>query len=193
MKKYFQLTFVLLIIASLSGLILGLTNEVTKGPIHTVALKKINDNMVAWFPTVPNNLEENATADHPEVNQANNPLYDKNVNNIYDAKDADGNLVGYVFEVKAAGSYGGGMVLLVGVDTSGKVVGYTYQQFNESGPGANVKYSQTFIDSILGQTQVMDENSNFTVDTVSGATFTSSATLRGVNVALTYFDQNFKE
>ena len=45
------------------------------------------------------------------VNQAND-----NINNIYDAKNQDGDLVGYVLEVKAPDSYGGGMVLLVGID-----------------------------------------------------------------------------
>ena len=67
MIKYLHLTLVLLIISGLSGLILGVTNELTKEPIRQVKLNKINVSMNEWFPSVPlANKEENAKPDHPE-------------------------------------------------------------------------------------------------------------------------------
>lgn len=182
MSKYIHLTLVLLIIAGLSGLVLGATNEFTKEAIIQVKLNKINDNMSEWFSSVPKeNKKENATADDYNTKDA------EDVNAVYEAKDKSDNIVGYVLEVKAPGSYGGGMVLLVGIDTEGIVTGYTYVAFNESGPGGDVRSNQGFIDSIVGQTSVSD------VDTVSGATFTSNATLNGVQIALDYYNENIKE
>ncbi len=181
MNKYIHLTLVLLIVSGLSGLILGFTNEFTKDAIRQVKLDNINKNMNKWFPSVPlENKEENATADYPD-------LSDKNVVNIYEAKDISDTLEGYILEVKAPDSYGGGMVLLVGIDTEGKVVGFTYLSFNESGPGANVRENNSFVNRIVGKDSVND------VDTVTGATYTSTATLNGVQIALDYFDKNLKE
>lgn len=189
MKKYFHLTMVLLIIAGFSGLILGATYELTKEPITQVKLNKINDKMTNWFPAVPKeNKKDNAKDDHPEVEDS------KNVNSIYDAKDADGNLIGYVLEVKAPESYGGGMVLLVGINIEGEVLGYTYVTFNESGPGANVKSDLKFIEQFIGKSgEVYYHNDgDRNVDVVGGATYTSKATIKGINNALTYFNENLK-
>lgn len=182
MSKYIHLTLVLLIISGLSGLILGFTNEFTKEQIIQVKWDKINDNMNEWFPSVPlENKEVNAAPDHPDLD-------DKNIVDIYNAMDESDNLEGYILEVKAPDSYGGGMVLLVGIDIAeGKVVGFTYVNFNESGPGANVRSNESFINRIIGKDSVSD------VDTVSGATYTSTATLNGVQIALDYFDKNLKE
>jgi len=186
MKKYIQLAVVLLVISGLSGLVLSLTYQFAKPAIDQVALNKINDSMHEWFPVVPlDNKKENATPDYT--------ITDPNINNVYDAKDANGNIVGYVIEAKAPESYGGGMVLLVGIDNNGKVVGYTYLTFNESGPGANVRNNTTFHDSLIGQTQVEDQNGNFTVAWVTGASFTSKATLRGIHNALTWYHDNVTE
>ncbi|QVK19146.1 FMN-binding protein [Mycoplasmatota bacterium] len=189
MKKTLHLTAVLLIIAGFSGLILGATYELTKEPIRQVKLTKINKYMIKWFPSVPNeNKEDNATEDHPEVTDS------KYVNSIYDAIDADGNLVGYVLEVKAPESYGGGMVLVVGINIDGEVLGYTYITFNESGPGAKVKSIDKFIEQFNGKSgEVYYHNdTDKNVDIISGATYTSKATINGINNALQYFNENLK-
>lgn len=181
MAKYLHLTLVLLIIAGLSGFVLGVTNELTEDAIIDVKRNKINDNMNEWFPSVSKeDKKDNAEPDDYDINN------DK-INNIYDAIDASDDLVGYVLEVKAPGSYGGGMVLLVGINVDGDVVGFTYSTFNESGPGGNVRTNKSFIDRIVGQKNVSE------VDTVSGATYTSNATLNGVQIALDYFNENIKE
>jgi len=187
MKKTLHLTAVLLFIAVFSGLVLGTTYELTKEAINQVKLTKINNNMNEWFPSVPiGNKQDNATEDHPEVKDS------KNVNAIYDAIDGAGNLVGYVLEVKAPNSYGGGMVLIVGLNINGEVVGFNYAVYNETGP--NMRDKTSFMNQFIGRNDELyyknPEDKN--VDVVSGATYSSKATINGINIAIDYFNEFLK-
>ena len=50
-------------------------------------------------------------------------------------------------------------------------------------------HNQKFKNQIIGQKQsdLFTSNGEYKVDTVSGATYTSSATLNGIDIALTLF------
>lgn len=189
MKKYMHLTLVLFIIAALSGLTLGLTYELTKDAIAQVKIDKINNSMASWFSDLDKENENNAIAiKEPVKNDEDNYVIA-----VYEAKDKSDNLLGYLFETKAPESYGGGLSLLVGIDTEGNVVGMVYGNFNESGPGAGVRDNSEFIDQFNNISEVIDEDGNYLVDTVSGATYTSSATIKGVDAVINYFNENLKE
>ena len=81
----------------------------------------------------------------------------------------------------------------MGIGTDGKVTGFKYIKFGESGPGANVRDEKDFLNQFTGKTEVIDENGNLTVDTVSGATYTSKATIKGIDICLTYYKEYIKE
>ena len=119
------------------------------------------------------------------------------VSEIYEAKDASGNTVGYTLKVLPSG-YGGTIELMVGIDSAkGQVSGINVVSNSETA-GLGMRAGEVLVP------QFSDKNvSRFTytktgatadseIDAISGATITTNAVVNGVNAGLAYFDKILK-
>ncbi|NLC95478.1 MAG: FMN-binding protein [Bacilli bacterium] len=177
MKKYVHLTLVLFIIAFLSGFLLGVVNELTKGPIAEAQARKLANGVQNIFKDA--NLE--ALKDENNIVKLN----DKTLLEYYIVYNNDEEIIGYVFSVDGPGAYKA-IQFIVGIDVNGKVRGISYLNVEETpGLGTRVK-NEDFTNNFIG----VDDVSN--VDIISGATKSSNAVKNGVQRALDYFNKNLK-
>ena len=95
-------------------------------------------------------------------------------------RDAGGS--GYVFTASAKG-YGGNVVVTLGVDPEGKILNIKVDASTET-QGIGSKTAQTeYTDKFLGQ-----DKDSLSVDTITGATFSSKAVKTSVENALAAFE-----
>lgn len=162
-----RLTVTLFAIAAVCALLLGLMNAGTKDRIAAVEQAKKEAAMAAVLSA------ENYT---PVAYTGSDATIDK----VYRAGDA-----GYVIQVSPAGSFGGGLTIMVGVSSSGTVSGVEIVKSSEtSGLGANAKkpaFREQFI-GLSGTVAVTKDGG--TIDALTGATITSRAVSNGVTSAL---------
>ncbi len=108
-----------------------------------------------------------------------------------EALDANGNVIGYIFVTQSSG-YGGAISTMTGVDTEGKVTGVEFLQINETvGLGMNAT-KDSFKDQFKGLSGIIGVNKNESTETeikaLTGATITSKAAAKGVNIALDIYE-----
>lgn len=193
MRNTIGLVWKLLLICLVAGLVLGLVNEVTKGPIEEQEKVAADNARASAFP--------GAVKFEPLRHDT------EKVHNFYSALDDNGNILGYVASSREYG-YGGDIEVVVGMDTKGKVVGTVIGgngDFSETaGLGAKVKdeaFAKKFIGmeydggevkyseggggfmipagSILVKTAKADGEGG--IDAISGATFSSKAVMAAFN------------
>lgn len=163
MKK--QAWFILFIITLIAGLALAATNMVTAGPIEEQRVKAVLAARSAVFPTADSFVE-----------MAIDP--DSSFGSVVEAKSGS-DLIGYVIQLTVSG-YGGPIEIILGVDTQGTITGLSVggSKFAETaGLGTRVKLP-SFTDQFVGLSESPTLNGN--VDTISGATVSSSAVINGV-------------
>jgi Na+-translocating ferredoxin:NAD+ oxidoreductase subunit G len=160
-----QAWLILFIITLIAGLALAATNMVTAGPIEEQRVKAVLAARSAVFP-VADSFEEVAL-------DANSSF-----DSIVEAKSGT-DLIGYVIQLTVSG-YAGPIVIILGVDTEGMITGLSVggSKFAETaGLGTRVKLP-SFTDQFVGLAETPTLNGN--VDTISGATISSSAVINGV-------------
>ena len=163
MKK--QAWLILTLIALVAGLALAATNQVTAGPIEEQRVKAIQAARTAVFPDA-GSFEEVIMADT------------NGLDSVYTAK-SDTDTLGYVLQITVAG-YGGPIEIIMGVDMQGVITGVTVggSAFAETaGLGTQVKEPE-FTNQFVGLGEMPTMNGN--VDTISGATVSSSAVIDGI-------------
>lgn len=162
-----RLTVTLFAICAVCALLLGLTNVATKDTIARVAQEKKEAAMSAVLP-----------ADSYE--QVAYTGTDTTILEAYKAGDA-----GYVLQVAPAGSFGGGLEIMVGVNSDMTVSGVEIVASNEtSGLGANAK-KPDFRAQFAGKSgEVKVKKDGGEIDALTGATITSRAVSAGVTSAL---------
>ncbi len=163
MKK--QAWLILTIIAFIAGLALAATNMITAGPIEEQRVKAILEARAAVFPAADNFVELPLDAD-------------SSFDSIVEAMSGT-QRIGYIFQLSVAG-YAGPIEIIMGVDTQGTVSGISVggSKFSETaGLGTKVKLP-AFTDQFIGLSEMPVLNGN--VDTISGATVSSSAVINGV-------------
>lgn len=163
MKK--QAWLILTLIALIAGFALAATNLVTAGPIEEQRIKATIAARTAVFPA--------ASSFEEVVTEA-----DTGLDSVFTAK-SDTDTLGYVLQVTVAG-YGGPIEIIMGVDTQGVITGLTVggSAFAETaGLGTQVK-KPAFTGQFVGLGEMPTMNGN--VDTISGATISSSAVINGV-------------
>ena len=109
-----------------------------------------------------------------------------NLDSLYAAQDAEGNVQGYVGQTTVTG-YGGPIEVTAGVDNEGVITGVSVggEGFAET-PGLGARTREAaFTDQFVGKTPTITLNEGG-VDTVSGASTTSRAVVSGVNTVANY-------
>lgn len=101
------------------------------------------------------------------------------------AKDSSGNVIGYIIQATSKG-FGGDLNLIIGFDIDGKITGVRYANTPSETPGVGMKTTkEDFLKKWV------DKNSDDvdTVDTISGATISSTAFKEAMKLACDVCDE----
>ena len=186
MSKMFRLSFVLLLITAVTGIILGGVQTITAEPIR---LTKEREHREALEITLPGATE------FKMLKIGTDP---KGMIKEINIGTAGSELVGYNFNVLTKG-YGGLMELVVGIGKEGQVKGIKILVLNETpglgGEATAPKFLNQFKNKIVQKFDVIKTPSNkdTQIQAISGATITSDAVVDGVNDAVDFWNKNFKE
>ena len=119
--------------------------------------------------------------------------YDDTINDVEEAVDASGNVLGYVITVTAKDGSQGSITFSVGIQNDGTVNGYSITDISET-PGLGMKaqeeefygqFEDKKVDSftVVKQTPSSDDQ----IEAITGSTITSKAMANGCNAAILYF------
>lgn len=176
------------------GLILGIVNEVTKGPIAQVNYEAEQESYRAVFQDADSFEEdEEFDADQAADIIADSDYKADEIMSVNRALDASGELLGYVLSVTSHEGSQADITLSVGIQMDGTLNGYSVTDMNET-PGLGVlvkedKFSSQFVDKTeesytVVKTTPSAENE---IEAVTGATISSRAVTNAVNASLIYF------
>lgn len=170
MGKTIKLAIFLAIIAGLSGAALSLVNGITEPMIQEAAIASEKQNLVKIYAGGEEFKKvESTTTDYPAIQD------------IYSAGDK-----GYVYKTSVQG-YKGPVVILIGLDKDGTYKGFEVADISQETKGIGDKIlDESYKKSIVGK------NIGDSIDTISGATYTSKAVVDGIEQATAHFEENFK-
>ena len=189
-KDMFKLGLNLLIISAVAALLLALTNSVTAS---TIAQRNEQANAEA------RKLVLESAQDFEEVKDVKTDnSKGVEVSEIYEAKDASGNTVGYTLKVLPSG-YGWTIELMVGIDSAkGQVSGINVVSNSETaGLGAkstDPEFSDQYKGKPLEELSVLKNGTpgDTEIKAISGATITSTAVTNGVDAAIEVYNNSLK-
>ena len=173
-----KLALVLLAVAAIIALVLGMVNEITKGPIADHLAKKRNE---AYAVVMPDAADYEAIQEGTYQNDATNSITALSV-----AKDASGNEIGYVAETTFSGAQGM-ITMVIGLDSDLACTGIGITEHSEtSGLGAkaadpNDPFTQSMVGLTDGAKLSKDGGS---VSAISGATLTSRAVVTEIQTVI---------
>ena len=174
------------------GVILGAVYGITKAPIDKANEEAKKEAYQAVFADADNFNQKDFDAD--EANKiVSDAGYDDTINDVEEAVDASGNVLGYVITVTAKDGSQGSITFSVGIQNDGTVNGYSITDISET-PGLGMKakdeefYSQfenKKVDAftVVKQTPSSDDQ----IEAITGSTITSKAMANGCNAAILYF------
>lgn len=164
MKKIIHLTVFLALISALAGGILASVDAMTRPIIEERKIEAVKASLQAIFTT---------TSDFKEISFKDESGF---ITNVYQAGTD-----GYAFNVTVQG-YKDIIQYIVGLDTSGKIVGFVVNYVNDT-PGLGSRVGDPeFKDLIVGK----DTKAEF--DTLTGATISSTAVIKGIGSVASVFE-----
>ena len=190
MNKILKNTLILTAITVVSGLLLGFVYELTKGPIAVQEELAKAEAYAEVFPEA-DSFRELEDLEGAAVYLASSAYSAVEINEVAEACDASGNVLGHVFNVTTPEGYGGDIQLTVGIQNDKTILGVSFLSISETaGLGMNAK-NQSFLDQFLGKSGEIGVAKNNPSDTeiqaLTGATITSSAMATAVNTALSLY------
>ena len=194
MNKIVKNTLILSAITIVAGCLLGLVYEITKAPIAQAqenakqeAYKTVLADAAEF--TVDETLDPAKAAD--VLLEAGYAGYD--ITEVAEAKDASGEVMGYVITVTSHEGYGGDIKLSVGILSDGTVKGIEMLDISETA-GLGMKAIEDDFKNQFKDKQVekfsytkSGEDGDDKIDALSGATITTNAVTNAVDSALVYF------
>ena len=191
--------FILFAITLISGLALGGVYEVTKEPIEQATIAANNATYQSVLPEASSFEEDTSLASSIETcntELAGMDFGNVGVDSVLIAKDSSGAEAGYVINTHSNDSYGGPVEISVGFNAEGSISAIGFLAIDDT-PGLGLKAKEpAFKDQYVGKnadalTVTKSGNVGETeINSISGATITSSATTNAVNAAL-YFLHNY--
>lgn len=190
MKEMMKNTGILLAITVIAGLLLGLVYQVTKAPIAEQEAKAKQEACQEVF-------QDAASFDMIGVEALpagwNEEGYaQESIDEVMEAKDASGELLGYVITVTTKEGYGGDIQFSIGVRLDGTVNGMSILSISETA-GLGMQAEAVLKPQFAGkQAEKFEYTKNGAtadnqIDAISGATITTNAVTNGVNAGLYYF------
>ena len=125
------------------------------------------------------------------ANYANGKFGSTDIEEVFEAVDSEGNVIGYVFSIANRNAYNPPVKLALGITADGTVTKIAFIEMNET-PGkgdhwledANKdQFTNRKVDSFV----LNGDKSTDGIDAVSGATVTSKAVVNAVNAGLDFF------
>lgn len=176
-KSIGQPAIVLTVIALVTAFLLALTNMVTAPIIAQQGDQKELAARQEVLPTAATFTEKQGEQDGTTFD-------------YLEGTDASGTVVGYIFTNQTPG-YGGPVIVMMGVDTEGKLTGVQPLELKES-PGYGMNAQEPgFLDQFKGKSGEIKYNKTAASDTevlaISGATVTTAAFVNSVNAGMQQF------
>lgn len=193
-NKIVKDTLALTVITLVSGLLLGLVNDITAGPIASQQAKEKEEAYKAVFADAAS-FETVTSGEDTDLESYldENGFKAQNIDEVILAKDDQGNELGYAFTVTTSEGYGGDIQFAMGVQDDGTLNGISILSISET---AGLGMRATTDDF---KNQFKDKNvekftytktgatSDDEIDALSGATITTNAMTNGVNAGLATF------
>ncbi len=200
MKNMIKDAAVLLVITLFSGLILGLVYEITKEPIARAEEKAAKEAYAEVFPDASEfPAKESAIAEDEEWQAKwSDAGYDGvDIENVLEALDGNGEMLGYVLTVTSHEGYGGDITFTMGIRMDGTLNGISILSISETA-GLGMKAEDVLKPQFAGKK--IPDSPGFTytktgavsdsqIDAISGATITTNAVTTAVNGGLYYFQE----
>ncbi|MDR1943434.1 MAG: RnfABCDGE type electron transport complex subunit G [Synergistaceae bacterium] len=184
-KKIIKLGLVLFTVTAVTGLILGIVNEITAEPIRRTRERMKNEALAGALPEAEEfsviKLKDGAGGVLKEVQEGK----------------SGGSVVGYCITATPSG-YAGPIEIVVGITAQGKLNAIRILSQSET-PGLGAKaplpaFSGQFDGKDAERLQVVKGSASGgdQIQAISGATITSNAVTLGVNAALEYWRDNLR-
>lgn len=184
-------TGILLVITLVAGLVLGLVYQITKDPIARQEAQAKQEACQEVFQDASSfGMIGVDPVDAAEWNEAG--YAQESIDEVMEAKDASGSLLGYVVTVTTKEGYGGDIQFSVGVRMDGTVNGISILSISETA-GLGMQAEDVLKPQFAGkQVEKFEYTKNGAasenqIDAISGATITTNAVTNGVNAGLYYF------
>lgn len=196
MNKIVKDTLAITLITLISGLALGLVQDITAVPIANQQQKEKEEAYMAVFEDADSFEQAELTEDISAALEADldeNGYGAQNIDEIMTALDASGNQIGYAFTVTTSEGYGGDIQFAMGVKDDGTLNGISILSISETA-GLGMKATTDAFKDQFKEKNV--EKFTYTkngasadneIDALSGATITTNAMTNGVNAGLCAF------
>jgi electron transport complex protein RnfG len=197
-KSMLKDALILFIITVVAGLLLGIVYNVTKEPIANQQAKAKIEASKNVFSTADTFKEYEEFSSETATNALTEAgMTGMDIDEVSQALDAGGNILGYVITVTDHNGYGGDIQFSMGVTLDGTLNGISLLSISETAglgmragdvlvPQFTDKNVETFTYTKTGST------SDSEIDAISGATITTKAVVNGVNAGLEYFRRCLK-
>lgn len=196
MKEMMKNTGILVAITVVAGLLLGLVYQITKEPIAAQEAKAKQEACREVF-------ADASSFEAVEVTPVEESVWkeagyaQETIDEVMCAKDASGNMLGYVITVTTKEGYGGDIQFAIGVRMDGTMNGMSILSISETaglGMRAEEVLKPQFADKNVEKFEYTKSGatSENQIDAISGATITTNAVTNGVNAGLYYFQTELK-
>lgn len=191
MSKMMKDTAILLVITLISGLLLGLVYQITKEPI-AVQKEKAKQEACQEVFQAADSFEEVEVKQPDAAAWMDAGFAQETIDEVMAAKDAAGEIIGYVITVTTKEGYGGDIRFTVGIANDGTVNGISILEIAETaglGMRAGEVLSPQFANKNVESFEYVKSGAaaDNQVDAISGATITTNAVVNGVNAGIYYF------
>ena len=172
-KEYASMIVVLAVICIAVSALLGYVNGITKDKIEAISFEKMQNAMAEIIPG----------ATFKEIELSPSSLLDS----AFYAKDENDQTVGICSKVTVSG-FADDIVLIVGTDADGKVLGVRITEINETAGLGSKTNDEAWLSQFNGLSGALSlkktRESSTDVVAVSGATISSTAVTKGVQTAI---------
>lgn len=176
MRDIIKMGIILLLITSVAGMVLGVTNSFTEGVIAERALEEVLESIESLI----------ADADEYEIVEDDDVLERDRIREVYVGYKSD-SVAG--FAVKSFGQgYGGEVEVMVGITGDGIISGVQVMNQSET-PGLGDKIvEESFLENYRGK----ETSQEVAIDTIGGATVSSVAVNNAVEEAANLYEEILK-
>ncbi len=191
MKSIIKDTVIITAITLIAGILLGAVYTITKDPIAKQDALAKQEACQEVFSDA-NSFESLGEADSAlQTYVANECGYAaQTIDEVFEAKDTAGEVIGYVINVTSGEGYGGDISFAMGIQTDGTLNGISFLSIGET-PGLGMKADTDEFKSQFAGKQAESivytktgASADNEIDAISGASVTTNAVTNGVNAGL---------
>ncbi|MDY6065384.1 MAG: RnfABCDGE type electron transport complex subunit G [Finegoldia sp.] len=182
MKESINLAIRLFIITGVSALVLAFANKTTSPIIEQSRQAKYEESLKVAFA----DAESFESLDEGKLKELQ--AQDESILDVQIAKKG-GSDEGYVYKVVGPGGYAGDIVIVLGVDSENKIVGYQVLESQET-PGIGDRITKDeFVGPLMGKSldqsivAAKNPSADNEIQAISGATYSTGAATNAINSA----------